>query len=244
MEICIVVLVYWFFFRFLWIFSAIEWSLLLFCFPSGGLAMLLLVFLWPFAVEAWVGFCCRIGIEGAKSRCCGVRHLLITTWTAFAWWCSFVSFCNSISFRWDFIFSLSGFWQLEFISLNQFFFYTILFAAKISCRNNWKLKLECCALCRMLLVLYQLLIECLFHVALVLLADELTRVFPDFYRSTVLGVWTNSFSWYLLLLKLVGGLRMYIGVTIKRYRAVIEVGKIKKWVSGSSHTTNWYKFAR
>jgi hypothetical protein len=32
-----------------------------------------------FAVEAWVGFWCRIGIEGAKSRCCGLRHLLITT---------------------------------------------------------------------------------------------------------------------------------------------------------------------
>lgn len=41
------------------------------------------------------------------------------------------------------------------------------------------------------------------------------------------GFWTNSFSWYLLLLKLVGGLRMYIGVTIKRYRALKEVGKIK-----------------
>jgi hypothetical protein len=67
----------------------------------------------------------------------------------------------------------------------------------------------------------------LFHVALVLLADELTLVFPDFYRWTVRGVWTNSFSWYLLLLKLVGGLRMYIGVTIKRYLAVKEVGKIK-----------------
>jgi hypothetical protein len=118
MEICIVVLIYWFFFGFLWIFSAIERSLLLFCFPSGGLlAILLLVFLWPFAVEAWVGFCRRIGIERAKSRCCGLRHLLITTWTAFAWWCSFVSFCNSVSFWWDFIF-----FSLWILAIRVYFF--------------------------------------------------------------------------------------------------------------------------
>jgi len=33
--------------------------------------------------------------------------------------------------------------------------------------------------------------------------------------------------YFCLNLKLVGGVRMYIGVTIKRYRAVKEVGKIK-----------------
>jgi len=89
MEICIVVLVYWFFFRFLWIFSAIERSLLLFCFPSGGLAIWLLVseiqsqqatknvHLWFTFFNKLVSFVCLLSVT--NWRCLCKRRQLQTT---------------------------------------------------------------------------------------------------------------------------------------------------------------------